>query len=97
MASLHETCCPQCGCRDTHKRADALAPGFDNGNGLFWLLGGIVFSILWSLAKPKRYVCGQCEHFFVATTLAMRVWLIIMLAVFASCVFGVWLELHPEE
>lgn len=97
MASLHETRCPQCGCRDAHKRANALAPGFGNGNGLFWLLGGFVFSLLWSLAKPKRFACSQCEHFFFATTPAMRLWLIAMLAVFALCVYGVWLELHSEE
>ncbi|MCB1275469.1 hypothetical protein [Prosthecobacter sp.] len=97
MSSLHETCCPQCGCREVHRRAPALGPRFDGGNALFWLLGGFVFSVLWSLAKPKRFLCNRCECLFNATTAAMRLWLIALLAFLALSVYGIWLEVHFEE
>lgn len=97
MASLHETCCPQCGCRDVHKRAAALSPKLDGGNTLFWLLGGFVFSVAWSLAKPKRYMCNACGSFFTAFSLASQLWLIVLLALLALSIYGVWLELHPDE
>jgi hypothetical protein len=97
MASLHETCCPQCGCRGVNRRATALGPKFDGGNFLFWLLGGFIFSLLWSLAKPRRFICTQCEHIYASTTLAMRLWLIVLLVILALFIYGVWLELHPEE
>jgi hypothetical protein len=74
----------------------ALAPKLDSGNALFWLMGGIIFSVLWSLAKPKRYMCSQCGGFFKTLTLASKLWLIVLVMLLGLSIYGVWLELHPE-
>lgn len=97
MPSLDDSSCPQCGCRDAHKRAVALSPKLTGGNALFWLFGGVIFSTAWSLARPKRYMCNACGHFFTTLTRASQLWLLVLVGLIALFIYGLWLELHPEE
>ncbi|HEY1049070.1 MAG TPA: hypothetical protein VGE39_04920 [Prosthecobacter sp.] len=75
----------------------ALGPKLTGGNTFFWLFGGFIFSVAWSLARPKRYMCNTCGNFFNALTLASQLWLIALAGLVALSIYGVWLELHPEE
>lgn len=97
MASLHESSCPRCGRREVHPRAAALAPKLTGVNFICWLFGGMILSIGWSLAKPKRCMCKACGHLFTTLTRASQLWLLVFLALVALVLWGFWLEWHSGE
>jgi len=73
-----------------------LARNFNGGNFLFWLLGGFIFSLLWSLAKPKSFMCSACDHLFTAWTFGSQLWFTLLLILLGLSALGIWLELYGE-
>lgn len=92
MEEWRSSKCPACGLVEVHRETVALKRQLDGLNILFWLFGGFIFSLLFSLARRKQFMCVACDHRFSAWPLRSRVWTLVLLVLLGLLIWGVWLE-----
>lgn len=89
------TSCTKCGERANHK---TISLPRHNTSAVAWLVGGIIFALLWSLSRKQPFKCNKCEAIFESHTAATKGWLCIFWGLIVLAVAGLILAIvSPEE